>query len=267
VIGRRDNPQWNAFNHQWGIPKGHNTPSRNFLERISRLLHNRVWQARAIGPFGFQPDNNATRIFEYPWAIHVVPIEAEQTVVDLGGSLGGMQFVLSKMGCKVINVDPSDSASMGWPVDENTIALLNRAFGTNVELRKTFLQDAELGTDSIDRIYCISTIEHVPTDQLPALAHEIGRILKPGGLAVLTIDLFYDLSPFTTRKSNLHGSNIDVRTFVANTGMELQIGEPSELVGYPEFDPETILSRAMEFVQGDIALNTTQALVLRKPLS
>jgi len=217
-----------------------------------------------VGPFGFQPHNNATRAFEYPWAFHAVPVSPGHTVVDLGGSLGGLQFVLSKQGARVVNVDPSDSASMGWHVDGRTIATLNHAFGTSVELRKTFLEDAGFASASVDSLYCISTLEHVPESEIAGLAREIGRILKPGGFAVLTIDLFYDLAPFTSRLTNLHGRNIDVRALVEDTGLGLHIGERSQLCGYPEFDPEVILSRATEFVQGDIALNTAQALVLKK---
>ena len=234
------------------------------VSKLAKRFGSLEWQARAVGPFGFQPDNNATRTFEYPWAFHAVPVGPGHTVVDLGGSLGGLQFVLSKQGARVVNVDPAENASMGWPVDGQTIARLNGAFGTAVELRKTFLEDAGFASGSVDRLYCISTLEHVPASELASLAREIGRILKPGAFAVLTIDLFYDLAPFTSRSSNLHGRNIDVRALVADSGLDLHIGDQSQLCGYPEFDPEAILSRAMEFVQGNIALNTAQALVLKK---
>ena len=62
----------------------------------------------------------------------------------------------------------------------------------------------------------------------------------------------------------MHGTNIDVRWFVEQTGLELFFGDPSELFGYDEFDPESILSRAMEFTQGNIAVNVAQSLVLVK---
>lgn len=265
MIGPRYNPvEWQDFESKWGSPLGHQGLKRRILFKLAERSGRLSWQARAVGPFGFQPHNNATRAFEYPWAFHAVPVSPGHTVVDLGGSLGGLQFVLSKQGARVVNVDPSDSASMGWHVDGRTIATLNHAFGTSVELRKTFLEDAGFASASVDSLYCISTLEHVPESEIAGLAREIGRILKPGGFAVLTIDLFYDLAPFTSRLTNLHGRNIDVRALVEDTGLGLHIGERSQLCGYPEFDPEVILSRATEFVQGDIALNTAQALVLKK---
>ena len=265
VIGPRHNPvEWQDFELKWGSPFGHQDLKRRVLFGLARRFARLSWQAKAVGPFGFQSDNNATRAFEYPWAFHVLPVGPSHTVVDLGGSLGGLQFVLSKQGARVVNVDPGDNDRGRWRVDGETIATFNRAFRTSVELRKTSLAQAGFASASVDRLYCISTLEHVPEAEIASLAREIGRILTPGGYAVLTIDLFYDLAPFTSRSSNVHGRNIDVRAFVEDSGLKLHIGERSELCGYPEFDPDAIQSRAMEFVQGDIALNTTQALVLRQ---
>lgn len=256
-------PEWAAFNLKWGSPYGYHAFSRTALFKAAVHGRSLSWQARAIGPFGFQPGNNATRVFEYPWAYFAVPIRPGMTAIDLGGSLGGFQFVLSRAGANVVNVDPAINPGT-WPVDGKTIAKLNTVFRTHVELRNTFLADAAIGTNSVDVLYSISTLEHIPQDQLPALAKELARILKPGGFAVLTVDLFYDLAPFTHRESNVHGRNIDVRLFVEDTGLELHKGDRKELCGYREFHPPTILSRATEFVQGHIALNTAQALVLRK---
>jgi 2-polyprenyl-3-methyl-5-hydroxy-6-metoxy-1,4-benzoquinol methylase len=266
VIGRRELPSnYQEFLKKWGAPNGHVEPTRRVIHSLAKRLRLPVVQARAIGPFGFQSGNNATRRFEYPWAFYAVPVSSDHTVIDLGGSLGGLQFVLAKQGARVINVDPSETATMGWAVDHKTIALLNRAFGTSVELRRRFLQDASIEEDSVDRIYCISTIEHIPQDELPELAATIGRILKPGGFAVLTVDLFFDLAPFTDRISNYHGTNVNIRWLIEKTGLKLFRGETSELFGYPEFDSSSILSRAMEFTQGNVALNVAQAVVLQKP--
>jgi SAM-dependent methyltransferase len=266
VIGRRTNlPEWASFQQRWGMPDGYHTPVRRGAGLLVRRLGLPIGvQARVLGPFGFQPGNNSTRRFEYPWAFHAVPVDAGKVVVDLGGSLGGLQFVLSRAGAKVINVDPGESAAMGWRVTEEAVAALNRAFATSVELRSAFLHEAGLADGSVDTLYSISTLEHVPVDDLDRLAGGIGRILRPGGHAVLTVDLFYDLSPFTARATNVHGRNIDLCAFVAASGLRLLVGDPAELCGYPEFDPSVILGRATEFVQGDVALNTAQALVLVK---
>src|SRR5439155_12736711 len=101
-----------------------------------------------------------------------------------------------------------EAAPMGWPVDEATFRTLNRAFGTTVELRRTFLEDAGIENDSVDRVFCISTLEHVPDDGIASIVSEIHRILRPGGQCVLTVDLFFDLAPFTDRETNQSGRNV-----------------------------------------------------------
>ena len=86
------------------------------------------------GPFAFQP-NNATREAEYPWAFYATPIAPGLKVLEIGGGLSGFQFVLDRAGCQVVNVDPGMEAhGRGWPVDAQSIADLNRMFGTSVEL-------------------------------------------------------------------------------------------------------------------------------------
>ena len=101
MIGRRFNPtDWAAFERQWGSPKGHPQLARRALYEMGRRAGSLELQAKAIGPFGFQPDNNATRAFEYPWAFFAVPVNKSHTVIDLGGSLGGLQFVLSRTGAR-----------------------------------------------------------------------------------------------------------------------------------------------------------------------
>src|SRR5487761_1168151 len=104
MIGDRSGPpQRREFEQRWGSPFGYRSVARRALFKIGQQLNWLSLQGRAIGPFGFQ-SNNATRAFEYPWAFHAVPVGVGHTVIDLGGSLGGLQFVLAATGAKVINV-------------------------------------------------------------------------------------------------------------------------------------------------------------------
>jgi SAM-dependent methyltransferase len=186
--------------------------------------------------------------------------------VEIGGGLAGFQFVLAKEGMDVVNVAPGGGATgISWPCDLSTIARLNRAFGTSVRLENTVLEHAGIADESVDRIYAISTIEHIPTDVLPALAREMRRILKPGGTIVLTIDLFLNLAPFTTRTTNRYGWNIDVRAFVDEIGLPMTVGTERELNGYATFDPTDILSRLETFCYGQGYPALTQLVVLQKP--
>lgn len=260
MIGRRQIPvAHQAWNRRWGAPYG--TVWRHVLRR-PRL---RALAPRLVGPFGFQPDNAITRSFEYPWAFHAVPVRPGLRALEIGGSLAGLQFALAKSGVSVVNVDPGEKAVMGWPVNQDSIGRLNRAFGTDVELRNAFLEEAGLPAASFDLVYSISTIEHIPPDALPSLMAEVNRLLVPGGHFVLTVDLFLDLAPFSYETENIAGRNIDVKWLVDASGLELVQGDPAELYGYPEFDPKQVLGRLFSYQYGIFYPAVAQALVLRKP--
>ena len=249
--------QWNSY---WGAPDG-----RRIANRLIGNRRRLRWaMARLCGPFAFQV-NNRTRRFEYPWAYFATPTVAGQRVVDLGGSLAGFQFVLSKQDLKVINIDPGvDSSGLGWPVDERSIQRLNRAFSTDVTLIRRPLQSADLEANSIDTVYSISTLEHIPPEEHDDIAKEIGRILRPGGRCVLTIDLFLDLAPFSARAENAWGQNVNVRRFVEASGLALVAGAKEELLGYSEFSVTALMGKLSEYLVGDYPA-LAQCLVLAKP--
>ena len=200
MLARRNLPaQYGAWNKKHGAPFGF----RRADLPIARRHRARVAFPRLSGPFGHQ-ENSRTRIFEYPWAWHAVPVVAGTTAVDVGGSLAGFQFALAQAGVEVVNVDPGREATgRGWSVNAQSLGRLNRAFGTNVRLLNMTLAEAALPSNSVDTVYSISTIEHIPVDELPALMREIERILKPGGACVLTVDLFLNLRPFSNREARM----------------------------------------------------------------
>jgi SAM-dependent methyltransferase len=250
-----------AWNRRWGAPYGHESWWRRGLQRISpeRL------RPHLVGPFGFQADNSSTRRFEYAWAYQATPLIPAMHAVDVGGSLAGFQFVLAREGLNVVNVDPGESVPGGWPLDTALLARLNRAFKTSVELKNCPLEEADIPTASIDRVFSISTREHMPEDSIASALNEARRILRPGGLMVLTVDLFFDLVPFTERETNPSGHNVDVAELVERSGLDLIQGNPSELYGFPRFIPDMIQARLSEYLYGSETPALVQALVLGKP--
>jgi len=265
VIGRLALPDpYRVWNQAWGAPFGREVPG--WWLRWLRLPGVATLAGRRAGPFSFQP-NNSTRRWEYPWAFHAVPLRPGMRVIDLGGALSGLQFVLARSGAKVLNVDPFiDYGTSGEyaAVDPGErLRQLNQLFGTTVELRRCVLEQAGLAPGSVDVVYCISTIEHLAPEAMLASATEIVRVLRPGGHAVLTIDLFLDLEPFTTRTHNRWGTNIDVCDLVEATGLELVVGTTSELFGYPDFDVDAIQSNLSDYLVGDYP-GLAQCLMLRK---
>ena len=143
------------------------------------------------------------------------------------------------------------------------MSFLNRAFKTDVTLINSFLEKADLADDSFDRVFSISTLEHIPAPECYELAAGLARVLKPGGRMVLTIDLFLNLEPFTDRTQNRYGTNLDVRKFVECSGLTLAQGEPAQLNGYPEFDPQQVQRDLGNYFLSDYPA-LTQMIVLTK---
>ena len=204
-------------------------------------------------------------MFEYPWAFEVLEAREGLDVLEIGGGLSGLQFVLARSGCRVVNVDPGEGAAgLAWPLDTDLFRRLNRSFGTDVVLRKCFIHQAEFQDASFDRVVSISVIEHIPEDDIRALLQHVRRVLKPGGLFVMTVDLFLDLEPFTAQTSNRFGKNVSMEWLVRESGLTLVQGTTAELYGYDTFDSEDIIRRRDAYLVGEQWPTMVQTLVLRK---
>lgn len=261
MIAPRQLPSsFRSWNKRFGAPFGrYELDKRRWARVIPEALRRRL-----DGPFSVQP-NNTTRVYEYPWAYYATPLEAGMHVLEIGGGLGGFQFVLDRMGCNVVNVDPGmDSESKGWLCDQASMAKLNRIFGTAIKLEGATVVEAAMMPDTFDRVFSISVIEHLTDEEIELTIPEVFRLLKPGGYFIATIDLFLDLRPFTDREANRYGRNIDVRKLIESTPFELHAGDPEELFGFPDFEPRRVQSElATHFVGAYPAL--AQCILLRKP--
>jgi SAM-dependent methyltransferase len=179
--------------------------------------------------------------------------------------MSGLQFVLARSGQHVINVDPGLGADgRGWEVHAAFHRRLQDAFEAPVDLREATIADASVRDASVDVLLSVSTIEHFTESDLEELGDHARRVLRPGGHAVLTIDLFLDLAPFTGRERNEWGTNVDIRALLERTGLELVEGERSELLGFESFDPQDVQSRLTELLTGSYA-SLVQCVVARAP--
>lgn len=262
MLARRQIPeQYHAFNGVWGAPLGRPPGRRGRLfGRTSRTA------IRERGPFAWQP-NNTTRAFEFPWAYDkIMGLGEDLTILELGGGMSGLQFVLARSGHQVINVDPGLQArGRGWDLNVDFHQRLQEVFVAPVDLRSATIATADVPDASVDVLLSVSTIEHFGRGDLTELIDHTVRVLRPGAHAVLTIDLFLDLIPFTRRERNEWGTNTDVRDLLERSGLELVEGAPAELCGFSEFDPEAIQSRLTELLTGSAAV-LVQCVVARAPV-
>jgi SAM-dependent methyltransferase len=260
VLAPRIIPEgYRRWNRQHGAPFGHPPPPRTLTKALpSKLL------TRFRGPFSIQR-NNTIRKFEYPWAYEVAEIKPGQNVLEVGGGLSGLQFVFEKAGAHVVNVDPGMAAEgIGWHCDAASMARLNRIFGTKVDLRNGEIGDAALAPSSFDVAVSISVLEHLTDRDLRDVMTGVFNALRPGGLFVITLDLFLEVEPFTHRKDCAFGRNVNVQNLIGVAPFVLEYGNREELHGFEQFVPENVIANLSRYLIGEYPA-LAQCLTLRKP--
>ncbi|MCR4263123.1 MAG: class I SAM-dependent methyltransferase [Candidatus Roizmanbacteria bacterium] len=272
MIAKKELPEkYKEWNLKWGAPYGYVYPQLakvistkailDYLVKFPPLKKLRLFR-RISGYFGSQP-NNTTRIYEYPWAFDVGISHSRQKVLDIGGGFGGFQFVLSKAGLNVVNIDPSD-ADHSWLYTKSYFDFLNDAYDTDVILIQNTLDKAKIKDSSIDTIFCISVIEHLSDKDRRILLKHARRVLKKGGRFVLSVDLFLDLIPFSEKSQNKWGQNVKITDIIDESNLTLDIGQKDELYGFKEFKYKTILGRLDKYLIGSGYPALSQLFVLRK---
>jgi hypothetical protein len=256
MIAPRDlPPAFAKWNRRWGAPHGRRFPGP------SRFRFNRL-ATRYRGRFAHQ-SNSQTREYEYPWvAAAVGSCGSALTIIDIGGGLAGMQFVLADEGHDVVNVDPGGRDGSQWGFDPKDHEYLCRAFGASPTLVAETLSDASLPPASADVVMSVSVLEHLSHAELASTARAIRRIVRPDGVVVLTVDLFLDLVPFSTCECGEWGRNVDVRELLELANLELVAGNPEELYGFEQFVPDRVLANEPHYLVSKVR-SVAQCLVAR----
>jgi SAM-dependent methyltransferase len=220
------------------------------MARLGRLMPS------IKGPFGFQA-NNSTRRFEYPWAYSQIAAHRAALggrpldIVEIGGSLAGMQWVLAREGHRVTNIDPGlEARGKGWDVSAERHRELSKILRSPVNLVPRTLAQARLEDRSADVLLSVSTIEHFAGADLAEFAAQAARVLRPDGIAVLTVDLFLNVAPFCAATSNHYGTNVDLYVLLQRAGLTLRDGVRAELNGFPEFHAPAILAGLADYTIG-----------------
>jgi ubiquinone/menaquinone biosynthesis C-methylase UbiE len=248
------------WNKKWKSPYGRS---------LKKYVNKRLWfnpiVANFIGPFSFQLNSN-TRTFEYPWVVYNGDFKKGMKVLDIGGGYSGLPFVLDAMGMNITNVDPFfQYSSKNEYIEDPEVKYkkLNKAFHANVDLKRCCINEANLDDCSFDRAYSVSAIEHIDEDNIRTIVKEVYRILKPGGLFILTVDLFLNVFPFSKRERNEFGGNVSIKDLLEMEDFSLHYGEKSELYGFDEFDVEQIQGKLENYYMGQYPV-LVQTLILRK---
>ena len=125
-------------------------------------------------------------MYEYPWAIRFAL--AGETVADMGCGYEARPFkdALAKRCAKVYAVDIMPEVRKLKVADNVQIVV------ADISQRIEAIAD-----NSLDRVFCISVLEHMG-GAIPGALAEFYRCLKPGGSALVTCDVRYDDAVDTT---------------------------------------------------------------------
>ena len=131
-----------------------------------------------------------SRVWEYPYAYHHLKASRSRfqeakppVVVDFGSGVTFFPFAVAKLGYRVIcsDIDPLCQRDL-----TNASRYLSSAPGS-MEFRLLGQRTTAFNDAEVDIIYCISVLEHIP--DFENTITEFSRMLKKGGLLLLTIDL------------------------------------------------------------------------------
>jgi len=128
-----------------------------------------------------------SRKFEYPWVIkQISTVEdlKQKTILDLGGGVTPIQFILSGYVKEYINIDINPAVNKQIEQVNKESSLYNNIIVLNIDIGKKL----PFENDSFDIVMSISAIEHVIAP-LNVQVDEMLRVLKPGGKLILTIDV------------------------------------------------------------------------------
>jgi SAM-dependent methyltransferase len=255
-------PRFTDWNGRWGAPFGREGRSVDPAAFGGLITPEACREISRLGMFSAQP-NNSTRLFEYPWAYFNADLQPSMRVLEIGGGLSGFQFVLSKEGHLVDNVDPGMEV-FGFKISQASVDALNAIFGTDVTILACEIEKALLPPGAYDRAFSVSVLEHLTPETIAVVLDKVYAALKPGGLFVLTVDLFLDLAPFTKKTANKWGRNVPITTLLNPEQFEIVHGLREELYGFDEFDASTILRHAHDFFIGRNYPTLIQTLVLKR---
>ncbi len=135
------------------------------------------------------------RKVEYPWVIFNGQLFQKSKILDVGSGPSMFPMYLSSLGNEVVSID-NDEVLMKYVCPK-----LAEWCETKVEYRIGDATKINFDDNTFDRVFCVSVLEHLEeefgnrdqtnfhTKNLDIKAiNEMLRVLKPGGLLVMTVD-------------------------------------------------------------------------------
>jgi len=220
----------------------------------------------AAGPVG------PNKYWEYPWVLASLQLTPGLSILDAGCGRAPVQFALADLGMRVFAIDPNEN--VGWHGIDRRLA---KKFNLDINYRVMGMEKIDYPDESFDRVISVSVIEHCraifPKHELKTpqtaedralqgrMMKELARVLKKGGLLVITLDLNFPVD------GTLLESNVNVRNLIESSGLTLCTGdfESDGVYGDPQFNMQNLMNRPDLDAQNYTGVKgTSLGLVFRK---
>ncbi len=129
------------------------------------------------------------RYFELPATANALEIKSAEKVLDLSSAKLLSLFIAENIDCQITAVDAWQKEIDNW---QSLIGIIDK--------KKKILSGITLGVvdgrslpypnEYFDKIYSISVIEHIPDDGDSRTMLELSRVLKKGGVLVITVPYY-----------------------------------------------------------------------------
>ncbi|MDQ4147595.1 MAG: class I SAM-dependent methyltransferase [Pseudomonadota bacterium] len=118
--------------------------------------------------------------WEYPWALERAQLARGSHILDAGCGASIFPIYLATQGYQVTALDLNLSLNLA------------RLHDVSVNYVRGKLTALPLADNAFDAVFCISVIEHLGRDGIPAALNELRRVVRFGGKVLLTTDYYED---------------------------------------------------------------------------
>lgn len=150
-------------------------------------------QGFALEPFpGYTPDQWGIKAHNRPWIVEVGRFAHGQRVLEVGGAYSLLpKYLADRFGVEAY-IGDDFGASSGEPLwarwgDPKQLPV--RYPAVRYIFQPMGVGSVEYLDHSFDRIFTVSTLEHIPRNQLTAVFRDMHRCLRPGGMELHAIDV------------------------------------------------------------------------------
>ncbi len=126
------------------------------------------------------------RVFEFPYTLARLPQREGLAILDISSPKILAFYIAQKYGHKVVAIDIWEEEIAFWKKILKLTGLPRRITG-NVSLAIADATCLSYDDESFDFVYSISVIEHIDDFGDTRALQEISRVLKKGGIAVVTV--------------------------------------------------------------------------------